>query len=214
MTMKLYSADLSPYATRVRIQARLKNLPLDILPPPMPLRTPEFHAKFPLGKIPILELEDGSYIYDSWVIMDYLEDIFPEHSLRPSEPVAKAEMQLLARYADTYLSPALFPLFRAMSAMPDDAGKQALVDGLKAELVKLDNLLTEQGGLDGRALHNGDIALAPNLFFAIALAPAFGEANILAGLDAVVAWWAAANAVPEIKQGIEEMTVALKAMTG
>ena len=73
--MKLYNLDHSPYATRVRMQIHKKGLEIAIEPPPDALGTPEFLARFPMGKIPVLELDDGSQLPDSWVIMDYLEEV-------------------------------------------------------------------------------------------------------------------------------------------
>ena len=212
--MKLYSVDLSPYATRVRIQIRMKNLPIEILPPPEQLRTPEFRAKFTLGKIPVLELPDGSYIPDSWVIMGYLEDTHPETPLRPTAARARADMNLLARFADTYLTPTLFPLFQAFANMPNEEGKKAHADNLKIEVAKLDALLSELPDYTDRDIHLGDIALAPNLFLAIALAPMFGEADLLSDLDNIRGYWQYLNTQTEIKKGVDEMSVALKVMMG
>ena len=55
--MKLYSSPFSPYAARVRAQIRLKNLPIAIEPPPGGLRTAEYRAVNPTGKVPALLLE-------------------------------------------------------------------------------------------------------------------------------------------------------------
>ena len=84
--------DHSPYATRVRMQITKKQLDIAIEPPPVPIQTPEFMARFPLGKIPVLELDDGSQIPDSWAIMEYLEDVSPAVSLRPEGATARAHM--------------------------------------------------------------------------------------------------------------------------
>ena len=86
MHVKLYNLDHSPYATRVRMQIYKKGLDLEILPAPAALRTPEFMARFPMGKIPVLELDDGRQVPDSWVIMEYLEDCQAGESLRPQDP--------------------------------------------------------------------------------------------------------------------------------
>ena len=102
--MKLYNLDHSPYATRVRVQIRKKELDVAIEAPPVALGSPEFIQRFPLGKIPVLELDDGSQLPDSWVIMEYLEDVMPALPLRPQGARACAHMQLLARYTDTYLA--------------------------------------------------------------------------------------------------------------
>lgn len=212
--MKLYSTSLSPYATRIRIQIRLKDLPIEISEPPVPLRTPEFKEMFTLGKVPVLKLEDGNHLPDSWVIMEYLEDTFPENTLRPSHTNDRAQMNLLARYADTYLAQVLFPVFQALTNMPDEQVQKMLMENLKKELSKLDRLLGEQTNLDERDVHLGDIALATNLFFVDARAPLFGETEILVGFDHIDKWWSYVNSNEFIKQGLDEMTTALKTMTG
>lgn len=209
--MKLYSTPLSPYATRVRIQIAHKKLPIEISEPPVPLRTPEFKEMFILGKVPILILNDGTQMPDSWVIMEYLEDMYTDHSLRPSDPMEKANMNLLARFADTYLTPVLFPMFRVMGNMPDDAGKKELVDALKAELSKLDRLLADLPDPDSRDVHLGDIALATNMFFVAAITPMFGDPDVFADMDHIQKWWARVNKDVAIKQGMDELGAALKA---
>ena len=66
--MKLYNLDHSPYASRVRTQIRKKGLDIEFAAPPVELRTPEFNQRFPMGKIPVLELDDGSQVPDSWSV--------------------------------------------------------------------------------------------------------------------------------------------------
>ena len=57
----------------------------------------------------------------------------------PEEAIPRAQMQLLARYADTYLSPGgLFPLFQRVGK-PGDAEQE--LAGLDAELARLQRLL-------------------------------------------------------------------------
>ncbi len=212
--MKLYTTDLSPYATRIRIQIRLKNLPIEICEPPVPLRTPEFKEMFTLGQVPVLELDNGRHLPDSWVIMEYLEDTYPENSLRPSNTNDRAQMLLLARYADTYLAPVLFPVFQALTNMPDEEVQKMLMTNLKTDLAKLDRLLSEQASLDERPVHLGDIALVTNMFFVVALAPLFGQTEILHGFDHINKWWSDVNSNEFVKQGLDEMETALKAMFG
>lgn len=51
--------------------------------------------KYPLGKVPCIELEDGEALTESLIIADYLEDAYPEVPLYPSDPLAKAKDKLL-----------------------------------------------------------------------------------------------------------------------
>ncbi len=62
---------------------------LDILAQPSQTRTPEFLAKNPNGRIPVIELEDGSFLAESNAILCYLAD--GTHYL-PSEPLARARV--------------------------------------------------------------------------------------------------------------------------
>ena len=207
--MKLYNLDHSPYSTRVRIQVAHGQLPVEIAPPPVALRTEEFSARFALGKIPVLELDDGLHLSDSWVIMEYLESQFPHSGLLPADPLARAGMQALARCADTCLGPAaVFPMFGSV-ANPDPAGPA--VSGLHTELARLDRVLAAQGDVRDRALHLGDIALAPHMSYGLLLAPMFGVSDALAEHAAVSAWWAWANEDEAVATELQRMQEAAKA---
>ncbi len=213
--MKLYNLDHSPYATRVRMQIIKKGLDVTLVPPPAALRSPELMAHFPLGKIPVLELDDGSQLPDSWVIMEYLEDVIPGVSLRPEGARANAHMQLLARYADTYLSPgALFPLF-ARVQIPggtEDAG-EALA-ALDTELGRLQRLLQSLPSCRDRHLHLGDIALAPSMDYVILLGPMFGRENPLEGYPLVADWWDWVVSDEAVAEGSAQMRAAVKSFFG
>ena len=56
----------------------------------------------PLAKIPFIRTADGG-ISESQVIMDYLEDAYPQVSLMPKDPFAKAKVRELATYIDWHL---------------------------------------------------------------------------------------------------------------
>jgi glutathione S-transferase len=76
--MKLVGIPLSSPTRKVRILLEEKRAPYDMefvdtYPDPNPL-----HAANPLGKVPVLILEDGTALFDSHVIVEYLEEKFPE----------------------------------------------------------------------------------------------------------------------------------------
>jgi glutathione S-transferase len=82
--MKLYNHALAPNPRRVRIFAAEKKIELsleeiDILAGQS--RTPEFLAKNSSGGVPVLELDDGSYLSESVAICRYLEGFHPEPNL-------------------------------------------------------------------------------------------------------------------------------------
>lgn len=82
--MKLYISPTSPFARKARILAREKGLHVDeieVNPWDSPL---ELLARNPLCKIPVLELADGSTLFDSRVIVEYLDGLAGAPLLPPS----------------------------------------------------------------------------------------------------------------------------------
>lgn len=206
--MQLLSSDFSPYSTRVRIQIRKKGLPIEIVAPTNPaLRTPEFADKYPMGKIPVLVLDDGTSLGESWAIMEYLEAVFDQVSLRPTDALGIAHINMLARYADLHLSPALFPMFLSLlTGNSVDVDKE--MANLEKELNKGDKLLASLPDFRQRPLNIGDIALATNVLFAIETPKLFGRENILSSYHELNDWWQWVNQDAAVEQGIHEMSTA------
>lgn len=83
--LKLISATPSPYARKVRIALAEKGLPFELLtevPWDSTTSTPKHN---PLEKLPVLLLEDGSSVYESSFILQYLELTYPQHPLLPPD---------------------------------------------------------------------------------------------------------------------------------
>jgi len=179
--VKLYNLNLSPYASRVRIAIYAKNLPVEIVAPPGGLGSAEYGAISPLGKVPALEV-DGQLIVESEVINEFLEDRFPTPSLRPADPLARARMRMLSRFADLYLSPPLSALFTQMNPATRDA---KLVGEKLAELStrfdQLERLVVAGPYAAGAELSLADCALAPVFFFLTRIIPAVGGKSPLEG---------------------------------
>ena len=82
--MKLYDFPNAPNPRLVRVVAAEKAIELDYVTVDMTKRehkTPEFMQKNPSGKIPVLELEDGTCIGESIAISRYLESLYPTPNL-------------------------------------------------------------------------------------------------------------------------------------
>ncbi len=71
--MKLRSSPLSPFGRKVKIGAILCDIHLDVLPADTSDPADSLREQNPLGKIPVLLRDDGPAIYDSRVIIDYLD---------------------------------------------------------------------------------------------------------------------------------------------
>jgi len=73
--MKLYGSLTSPYARKARVLVREKNLPCEyVVEDPWPQDSP-IPARNPLGKVPVLEIAPGSYLFESVMVVHYLDQV-------------------------------------------------------------------------------------------------------------------------------------------
>ncbi len=82
--MKLYSYGTAPNPRKVKIFLAEKGLKYDLVEVDMMKgehKAPEFLAKNPSGKVPVLELDDGRFLAESIAICRYLESVHPEPNL-------------------------------------------------------------------------------------------------------------------------------------
>ena len=165
----LYNADLSPYAARVRLAVYWKGLEDEIRfeAPPGGLKSAQYLRENPLGKVPALKLEDGFCLPESELILEYVEDSYPGHPLRPAEPREAATARLCARLADLYLAPGLGPLFlNADPSKRDAAAVDAGFETVAGALGHMERYLDETGSFAlGPQPSTADCALAPVFWF-------------------------------------------------
>lgn len=210
--MKLLNSNLSPYAGRVRIYLRVKGLAIDIVPPDVPLRTAEFLAKYPFGKIPLLINDQGEALAESWSIMAYLESCHPVPALQPADNWQLAQMNARGRFADTHLAPAAFPLFgKLLGRNAVDVPTQ--IAAIKFELGKAEVIWQNAGDLGERALDLADIALVPVLYFVLALPKLVGYLDdLLSAYPALQRWWQQIQDIDAVTVSLAELEAAIKAM--
>jgi maleylpyruvate isomerase len=95
--LKLYSFFRSGAAYRARIALALKGIPYETVPVHLARdggeqNKPAYRAVNPQGRVPALELEDGTIITQSLAIIDNLEAVHPEPALYPKDPLARARV--------------------------------------------------------------------------------------------------------------------------
>jgi stringent starvation protein A len=146
----LYDAHRCPYCARVRIVLAEKGIAVETVPIDLDDRPGWIYEKNPLGKVPVLE-GDGLCLPESAVIMEYLEERFPEPRLLPERleerAVARLRMFRFDRFSDAY-----YALRR---------GDERARDELGARLAELDSIVARDGYLTGRAYGLADIAYLP-----------------------------------------------------
>ena len=101
--MKLYDFVGAPNPKRVRVYLAEKGITVptqqvNILSGEN--RTPEFLAKNPMGGLPVLELDDGTYLPESLAIMEYFEDLNPTPPMIGTTPAERGRVRALERIAE------------------------------------------------------------------------------------------------------------------
>ncbi len=105
--LELYHYDRSTAAQKIRIALAEKGLEWTsrVLNTSVGVREhlqPEYLKINPRGVVPTL-VHDGHPIRESQIILEYLEDAFPEPPLRPADPVERAEMRIWTKMIDEQL---------------------------------------------------------------------------------------------------------------
>jgi len=190
--MKLYGGLASPYVARVVLFARLKGITLVPEMPAGGIKTAEYLAKNPMGKMPVLEV-DGTVIPESEVICEYLEDLHPGTGGLPGTPAERARARLISRIHDVYLSSAVTTLFRNLNPAKRD---EAAVASAKASAATgfgyLEHFVAASPFAAGSRLSLADCALLPSIVILRKTAfPVFGLADPTVGSGQLSRWWSA-----------------------
>lgn len=98
--MKLIGTKISPYTRKVRVVLAEKRIEYEFeedAPGNPDTRVPHFN---PLGKIPVLVMDDGSSLYDSRVIVEYLDSVTPVTRLLPEVNRERVQVKRWEALAD------------------------------------------------------------------------------------------------------------------
>jgi len=107
--MKLYFFPVAPNPTKVRLylaEKRTGGATLDVAEELVDLRSgaqksAEHLARNPLGRLPVLELDDGTYLTESLAIIEYLEDLCPEPPMIGTFALERARTREIERIAES-----------------------------------------------------------------------------------------------------------------
>jgi glutathione S-transferase len=172
---KLISATPSPYARKVRIALLEKALPFELVtevPWDSTTSTPRYN---PLEKLPILILEDGSTIYDSSFILQFLELKYPQTPLLPVDVEGKIEALRLEVLCDGICDAVLLTFFERMRAEAAQsrewlARQRRKIEGGVREMARL---VADNSFAVGREFSLGDIAVGTALGYLSVRFPEF-----------------------------------------
>lgn len=165
--MKIIGSYVSPYVRKVLVCMELKGLDYEVDPITPFFGNDEFRRLSPLCRIPVL-IDEGLVLTDSTVIVEYLDERFPEPALMPREPRERARARWLEEFADTRLGDVfIWGLFYPKMVHPrvwGEPGDQGRIDNtlandLPTALDYLEGELPDNGYLFGD-MGLADIAIA------------------------------------------------------
>jgi len=173
--MQLIIASPSPFARKVRIALHEKGLPFEeVMDVPWNPDTVT-PAHNPLGKIPVLLLDDGRAIYDSRVIVEYLETLEAPPALIPADPAARVAVRQIEALADGICDAVVLTVLEENRKPGLQSGDWLARQRRKIELgtAELARLLGERQHFVGEALSLADIAAGAALAYLDLRLPAY-----------------------------------------
>lgn len=196
--LKLYTFKLCPFAHRVRLTLAEKGLPAEKVEVDLKDKPEHFKAISPYGRVPLL-LHGEFPVWESAVIMDYLDEAFPAPPLMPAAPSNRAQARLWIDFADSRL----FAATHRLIFERDDAQRALLIEQMRGDVGVLDRTLQSRNGrepyLMGSQFTLADIALYP-WFEQVATLQKLSAFRMPAGCRHVHEWSEAVAARPAVKQ--------------
>ncbi len=110
--LHLYSYQSCPFARRTRMTLIEKGLDFALTEIDVRNKPDNFNEISPYGKVPVL-LHNGGRIYESAIINEYLDEVFPQPPLMPADPFSKAQARIWMDYCDSRFSDASWRYIRA-----------------------------------------------------------------------------------------------------
>ena len=127
--MKLIGSNTSPYVRKVRIVMTEKKLDYNFVLEDVWSEQSRIGDANPLGKVPCLIMEGGEALFDSRVIVEYLDTLSPVGKLIPAVGRERAEVKTWEALADGVMDAALLARMEAVWDKRTDAQRsQAWID--------------------------------------------------------------------------------------
>ena len=150
VVLTLYDAARCPYCARVRIVLAEKQVEYETVEIDLSERPAWIYEKNETGRVPVVE-EDGWLLPESAVIMEYLEERYPEPPLLAADAADRALARLWIFRHDDLTKP-YYALRR---------GEEGASERLDEQLAKLDAALEARPWLGGAAYGLADAAYVP-----------------------------------------------------
>jgi len=192
--LKLISFDLCPYVQRAAIALAEKGVPFERITIDLANKPDWFLKISPLGKVPVL-LVDGEPIFESAVIVEYLEETQPK-PLHPADPLRRAQHRAWMEFASALLGD-LWVIETTADAEAFEARRRAIAD----KLGRVEEALGAGPYFEGASFSLVDAVFAP-VFRYFDTLDRYGDLGVFKGSPKVRAWRDALRARPSVRDAV------------
>lgn len=102
--IEIYSATVCPFAQRSRLALLEKGIDFKLIEIDLQNKPEGFTDISPYGKVPAIK-HGNDRVWESAIINEYLDEVFPEPSLMPRDPIGKALARIWIDFANTRFVP-------------------------------------------------------------------------------------------------------------
>lgn len=202
----VYGPSFSTYARTVRLVLEEKGVPYDLKP--VNIMTGEGQAaehvgRQPFGKVPAFE-HDGFSLYETSAVVRYIERVFPDKPLQPSDPRQAARMDQIMGIVDSYAYGAILGKLvwqRLVVPMQGGEADEGVIQNsmrmVHLTLSEFERLKGANEFLAGPDISLADCYLAP-IFAYLAMTP--DAASLAQAYPGLVRWWDTVKERPSMQR--------------
>ena len=158
--MKLLASLASPYTRKVRVVLAEKKMECEMeLVDVQPVDNP-VNAHNPLGKIPTLVLDDGTALYDSRVIVEFLDNVSPISRLIPGDIRDRVQVRRWEALADGVVDAGILVRYESLRDKNEQskAWRDKQVARMRRGMARLTSEFEDRSWCQGERYSLADIA--------------------------------------------------------
>ncbi|BAY10099.1 glutathione S-transferase N-terminal domain-containing protein [Calothrix sp. NIES-2098] len=126
----IYSAVVCPFAHRSRLVLLEKGIDFDLVEIDLQNKPANFTDISPYSKVPVIK-HGNERVWESAIINEYLDEVFPQPSLLPKDAISKAQARIWIDFANTRFVPAFSSLLRSLDSQKQKEAAQELEQHLR-----------------------------------------------------------------------------------
>ncbi len=192
--LELYSMNLCPFAQRTRMVLAHKGIDFDLTEIDLADKPDWFLKISPYGKVPALKAGDEAVLYESAIINEYLDEVYPEKRLLSDDPLKRAEQRILI----DYISNRFVPLFYRLLLERDEEAQEKYKEELLAHFDYFESLLKDRAWLSGDEFSLTDVSLLP-WFERLVVLEHYRGFGLPDSYENLNRWWRAYQERPEFE---------------